>query len=199
MIHQLLVLPVAIAVAIVGSTVDSIAAADVCAIEVRETAGIQRFGYPVAAAVRVPRAGGDPGRFRLRDGQRTVAAQFTLLDAARDAAKAAKESSWSVDFSIDLLPLETRTLSLEYGADVPAPAPAKRGLSVERADGQFRVVHPALEFVVAEDLRGLLRAIRVRGDDWLSGNSAGLQLHLRDGARCRWSPPRRPTGIRRLA
>ena len=44
-------------------------AADLPRIEVRETAGIQRFGYPVAAEFRAP-AATKPESFRLRDAER---------------------------------------------------------------------------------------------------------------------------------
>ncbi len=152
-------------------------AAEPTGIEVRETAGIQRFGYPLAAEFRAS-ATTKPLSFRLRDGQRDLAAQFTRLTGSAGAA----DAHWSVDFSINLLPGETRILTIDEFAESGAPTNTKHlGLRVERADRAIRILHPSLEFRLADDLQGLFEAIAVRGDDYLVADSPGLVLHLRDG------------------
>ena len=57
-------------------------AAEATRIEVRETAGIQRFGYPLAAEFHAS-AATQPENFRLLDGGRELAAQFTRLAGPR--------------------------------------------------------------------------------------------------------------------
>lgn len=150
--------------------------ADLPRIEVRETAGIQRFGYPVAADFRAP-AVTKPESFRLRDGERELAAQFTrLADPAGSA-----DARWSVDFSIDLLPSETRTLAIDERAQSGPPINKKTGLRVEQTEHEIRILHPALEFRLADNLDGLIQAILVRGDSYLVAGSPGLVMQLRDG------------------
>jgi hypothetical protein len=143
-------------------------------LEVRETAGIQRFVYPVSAEFR---RAGESGRFRLRDGQRPVPAQFTLLKEGN----ADDPALWSIDFNVDLLPNETRRLTLDVDGEESSSPRERSGLEVKRVGGKIHVSHPAVEFVVAEDLRGLLESIRVRGDDYLVAGAAGLVIRLRDG------------------
>jgi hypothetical protein len=145
-------------------------------IEVREAAGIQRFGYPVAAEFRAMVAI-KPESLLLLDGQRELTAQFTRLAGSAGAA----DVLWSVDFSIDLLPGETRTLAIDERAESSPPGTRKTGLRVEQSEHAIRVLHPALEFRLADDLGGLLNAILVRGDAFLVAGSPGLVMQLRDG------------------
>jgi hypothetical protein len=151
-------------------------AADPLRIEVRETAGIQRFGYPLAAEFRAP-AATKPERFRLRDGEREPVAQFTRLADSSDSENA----RWSVEFSIDLLPGETRTLSIDERANSRPPAASATGIRVERTEHEIRIQHPTLEFRLADNLDGLIQAILVRGDNYLVAGSPGLVMQLRDG------------------
>jgi hypothetical protein len=151
-------------------------AAEATRIEVRETAGIQRFGYPLAAEFHAS-AATQPESFRLLDGGRELAAQFTRLAQAEGAASAL----WSVDFSIDLSPGETRTLTIDELAQFSPPIKKSSGIQVERTEHEIRIRHPSLEFRVADNLDGLIQAIQVRGDDYLVAGSPGLVVQLRDG------------------
>lgn len=151
-------------------------AAEPPGIEVRETAGIQRFGYPLAATFRAP-ATIKPESFKLRDGQRELPAQFTRLEEPANAANA----PWAVDFSIDLLPGETRTLVIDQQVTPSLPKSKTTGIRVERTEHEIRIQHPALEFRLADNLDGLIQAILVRGDNYLVGGSPGLVVQLRDG------------------
>jgi hypothetical protein len=148
-------------------------------LEVRETAGIQRFGYPLAADFRASGAT-KPDGLCLWDGKREVAAQFTRLLEPVDGS----DARWSVDFSIDLLPGETRTLTIDTSAESSEHAVKKSGLrveQVEQSEKAIRILHPALEFRLRDDLAGLLDAIQVRGDSFLVAGSPGLVMQLRDG------------------
>ncbi len=150
-------------------------AAETWHVEVRETAGIQRFKYPLGGEFHADGAG---AAFELRDGGKPIPAQFTRLAEAQPGHGAL----WSVDFAIDLVPLEARELSIHRRAMARESSRPKRGLTVQRSDGKIRVRHPSLQFVVPEDLGGLLDRIVVSGDDWLAAGSPGLVMQLRDGS-----------------
>ena len=147
-------------------------------IEVRETAGIQRFSFPLTARFQMAKKPNAPGGFLLRDGDRVVDAQFSQTEGAT----AEKHAVWEVDFGLDLLPHETRTLRLDQGMEIRAKTRSAPGLALERTGDQIRVKHPSLEFIVNENLQGLFDAIRINGDDWLEGSSRGLVVDLRDGS-----------------
>jgi hypothetical protein len=146
-------------------------------VEVRETAGVQRFSYPLEASFNLPHGPADAKHFRLRNGDQPIAAQFSLLEANQSD----KSSLWTVDFNIDLSPGETRELALDYGDDIDPGPSAPRGLTTEREGGKTRVRHPTLEFVVPDDLQGLLSAVRIGEEDCLVGGSRGLVLRFKDG------------------
>lgn len=139
-------------------------------VEVRETAGIERFGYPVSGEFR---AAADSGAvFELQSAGKRVDAQFTRVPGA-SASEAAR---WSIDFATDLGPLESRRFRIVC-VEPAAAQPRRRGLSVERADGKTHVRHPAIDFVVPDGLGGLFERIEVSGDDYLDA-AAGLVLQV---------------------
>jgi hypothetical protein len=163
-------------------------AAERLVLEVRETAGIERFHYPVTAQFSLPADVPRGTPFRLLNGKREIAAQATPPEENLPPG----QRRWALDFGIDLAPHETRRLVLEYGDGVAATEPMKRGLRLVRTDDLLRVRHPSLEFVVPANLDGLFESIRVSGDAWLVGRSAGLTVQTRDGKRVdlRFSAPR---------
>src|SRR5262245_45586890 len=57
-------------------------------LEVKETAGIRRFGYPVSAELKLERPVPDGARFRLLDGERLIPAQFRPLERREGAGAA---------------------------------------------------------------------------------------------------------------
>src|SRR5258708_4178460 len=83
--------------------------------EVRETAGIQRFGYRMEGRFRAPEGADSASRFRLYDGQRPLPAQFSQLEKADTS----QPGLWAVNFNIDLLPNQLRTLTLATADDSP--------------------------------------------------------------------------------
>lgn len=134
-------------------------------IEVIETAGIRRFGYPLS--LKLPTLSSGPANARLRDGDKAVAAQFRQEDD-RGGTKA-----WWLDFNLNLMPNEARTLTLECGADVAADR-EPRGLELKQTPDGFEIRNgPHLTWTVGRDLLKLLKSV----------DAGGLQ-HLRaDGAR----------------
>ncbi len=150
--------------------------ADSWQVEVCETAGLERFKYPVTGTFKVDGAAGGESFFELRDDAGPVPAQFTRLSEPGTDDPAL----WSIDFHVDLAPRQTRELTIvcRSGGEDKRP---KRGLSIERTRGQFHVRHPSLAFVVAEDLSGFLTGIDVAGEAWLADPAGGLRAKLRTG------------------
>jgi hypothetical protein len=98
-----------------------------------ETAGIRRTAFPARVDVEIP-AGRlhDAGRVRLVE----AGGEVTVQGTARATWPDGSVRALSVTFNLSLGPLEARTLTLRYGADVPRTEPLPRGLAVaEAADG----------------------------------------------------------------
>jgi hypothetical protein len=106
-----------------------------------------------------------------------VPAQFTLIQPGQGDQTAL----WAADFSIDLAPLESRSLRVELDGIGP-PQELKPGLRLAMRDGSLHVQSKTLVYVVPENLQGLLSAMRVSGDDWLAGPSEGLMVSTRQGS-----------------
>jgi hypothetical protein len=142
------------------------AALETLKLEVREEAGIRRFGYPVA--LTLPNLSSAPDtRFRLRDGNTPVAAQ------CRHEHPEGGAGTWWLDFYISLMPNETRVLTLDYGPDVAAD-PEPRGLELKRLADGFEIRNGSdLTWTLGDRLCPLLKAA-----------DAGRLQHLRpDGLR----------------
>jgi hypothetical protein len=130
-------------------------------VEVVETAGIRRFGYPVS--VKLPTLPSGAGNARLRDAGKTVAAQFR--HDHHDGAEV-----WWLDFNLSLMPNESRTLTLEYGPDVAAD-PEPHGLELKQLPDGFEIRNgPYLTWTLGRELGRLLKSV-----------DAGELQHLRTG------------------
>lgn len=146
----------------VASATDALAAP--LTVEVRETAGIARFGYPVTGTFRWTQE--MPAAFRLlRDG-RPIEAQFSQVGANEHG------SQWDIDFNLDLAPFEKRTLQIEPLAASPGNSRASGGLTLERENGAIRLRRPGLDFETPEDLFHLLRAVKSPKQDYFVPDSA---------------------------
>src|SRR6266540_382396 len=88
-------------------------------LEVREIAGIRRFGYPVEAELRFDSPVPSASRFRLLEGEgrKVIASQFRPLEERDGGIVRA-----ALDFEGSFLPFETRKYAVEYGPDVGAEA-----------------------------------------------------------------------------
>lgn len=166
-----------------GWTASTVLADEPLRLEVRETVGLRRYAYPVTGEFRASWSADRKANLALRDGERPVPAQFTLLEPSQGDQPAL----WSVDFSIDLAPLESRTLTVAL-AETP-PTPPGPGLTVETRDGALHVRSKSLIYIVPDNLHGILSAMRVSGDDWLAGPAEGLVIATRQGHEV---PLRRP-------
>ena len=115
------------------ATVVAVAVVDVGAetgggvnVYVKEDAGIRRTAYPVGVRVPFPKGSlTDPGRVRLLNGGMEMPAQVAVDGKWPDGSV-----QWlSVDFNASIGPMESQTLTLEYGAGVK-PGIDLRGLTV---------------------------------------------------------------------
>ena len=141
-------------------------------VEVSETAGLRRFGYPVEAVLELPAPPKEGTRYRLLDDKgKPVPAQFRPLGGRKVA----------LDFNINLGPEEKRTFAVEYGPDVePGPEP-KGGLKLEQTDSDFVIRNGSLAWSVPRDLLGLVRSLKSGKNDYLRPGSQGLMIWYKDG------------------
>lgn len=143
------------------------AAAETLTLEVSETAGIRRFGYPVA--LKLPKRATEVAEdhFRLLDGDKPLAAQF------RQEKTGGGPGAWWLDFNLSMLPNEVRSLTLEFGPDVK-PAAEPRGLELKQTPDGFVIRNgPHITWTAGRDLSHLLTSVEA-GD---------LQYLRREGVR----------------
>jgi penicillin amidase len=156
-------------------------AAERATLHVRETAGIRRFGYPVAAELKLDPPAPAATKFRLLQNGKPVIAQFrpVMLDGERLAVVA-------VDFDGNFMPRESRGYVVEFGPDVAPPAEPDRGMKVDDADDSFIVSHgPNLKWTVPKNLFGLFRSVKTPKWDYVQPDSGGLTIHGADDTRFR--------------
>lgn len=163
----------------------SIASAAPLAVEVRETAGIARFGYPVTGTFSWTQD--KPAGFRLLLEGRPVEAQFSQIGAKEH------DSQWDVDFNLDLAPFEQRTFQIEPLASSPGESRASGGLILERANGAIRLRRPGLDFETPENLFQLLRAAKSPQQDYFVPDSAKFFIRDSQGKRRQIGPGSAPS------
>jgi hypothetical protein len=156
--------------------VSSSSAADL-ELTVKETAGIRRFGYPVAAVLKLDRAVGEGEHFRLLAGGKPVPAQFRV--PVRGDGKTV-----IVDFTADHKPLEKKHYRVEHGPKVPhGPEPAG-GIKVEEGEKAFTITSGNMSYLVPRDLQSLFVQVRDRKKEFIARDSPGLHyLARKDGPR----------------
>jgi hypothetical protein len=145
-------------------------AADKLELTVKETAGIRRFGYPVAVTLTLPRDVTSKDRFRLLANGKPVAAQFRPLSAL------GKKRDVALDFNVSFAPSDSIKYTVEYGPDVAAGREPKAGTKVEEGKEAFTIRSGGMVYVVPRDLKGLLKEVRDGKKEFTRPNSAGLSL-----------------------
>jgi hypothetical protein len=104
-------------------------------ITVSETTGIRRNEYPTNARVPVPRAAmPNADHVRLRANGDDVPAQVAIAEKWEDGSV----RTLDIDFNVSILPGESKTFQLEYGAGI-TPGPIARGLQVTEAPDVIQV------------------------------------------------------------
>ena len=155
-------------------------AAEPLEVEVEETSGIARFGYPVTGAFLWPE--NNSAAFRLLHDDRPIEAQFSQIGVGPDGAQ------WEVDFNLDLLPFEKRTFRIEPLAAASGESRPKGGMVLERDAGTIRLRRPGLDFEVPENLLELLKTVKSPQHDYFVSESAGFFVRDRQGERRRIEP-----------
>jgi hypothetical protein len=187
------VLKAGLSTLLVPSQVDAAAGEAVAVgLVLRETAGLQRFGFPVHLLL----PGDLPGQNArlLREG-RPVDAQF------RRVARADGRRALALDFVSGVGPLETERYVVEVGDGVePGPEP-KRAVRVEREGEAFRVTSGgSLTYTVDDRLPGPVTGVENARLSYVVPNSGGFFIRHRDDPPGRWractwgvDPKGRPT------
>src|SRR5947209_982217 len=88
-------------------------AAERLGLEVRETAGLARGGYPAHGLLKLPRPVSPTARFRLLREGKPVVAQFRPAGSGATA-------QWWLDFQTEVAPYEARKYVVEFGGDAAA-------------------------------------------------------------------------------
>ena len=139
-------------------------------LQVRETAGLRRFSYPVRTRFLT---GGSP--LRLYENGKPVPAQFTPVG----------DGDMEMDFNVSLGPWETREFTVREEKTVINDAPGEP-MRVLDEDGSFIVRHPAgLAWEVPKNLLGLMKSVKNGRTSYLRPESRGLVVNYKDGAEAR--------------
>lgn len=164
------------------------AGAEELQLDVAETVGLRRYGYPVHAVVELPAAVPLETRFALFDGEQRMPLQCAPADSAAPTA-----SRWLLDFVLSLAPWESRSLVLRYGPNVAVAPPPEVALQLDVRDEALHVAYgPSFNVTVPRDLLGLLSSVQIAGDELLAPSESGLFIHYKDDIhfRCGGSGPR---------
>jgi len=145
-------------------------------IEVHETAGIRRFGYPVNVVARLTTPAPEKSKFRLLKGNQPVSAQIAPIVTPGKGIELVY-----VDFALSCSPLEKGEYVLEYGSAVTA-GPVQGQMLLTESKEHFLIKHGAtLEFAVPRELSGLLSYVRNEKLEYLREKSPGLFAVAADG------------------
>lgn len=145
-------------------------------LDVSETLGLRRYGYPLHTVAELSDPVSVETRFALFDGDQ----QLSLQSAPEDPS-ATSTSRWHLDFALSLAPWETRTLVLRYGPEVAAAQPPDRALQFEVRDEALHVAYgPSFNVTVPRDLLGLLSSVQIAGKELLVPSESGLFIHYKD-------------------
>lgn len=151
-------------------------AAETLKIEVRETAGIRRFGYPVAIKLPAIAKSAAELRFRLIERDKPVPAQFR-----REAAEGGSDAWW-LDFNLSMAPHERRTLTIEYGPEVAADAET-HGLELKSNPDGFEIRNGShLTWSVGRDVASLLKSVDAGDLHYLRSDGVRLAIEGANGA-----------------
>ena len=144
--------------------------------QVRETAGLRRFGYPVTASLGIPE-----GQLRSVDtvvmldaADRPVPAQFTAMSAWPDGSV----KSLDVDFTSSIGPLESETYRVDL-MPVAKVIPAA-GLSVSETSDEIIVSSSSIRHRIRRDGKPLLSSMAFGKDEFLTAD--GITTTLTPGS-----------------
>lgn len=150
--------------------------------DVLEKSGIRRFGYPVETRLELPRPVSNKTGFRLVGPGGPIPAQFRpALDSERPGAESSQ--FWWLDFSISVLPFESRRLAVEFGDGIEASGDSG-GLKLEALADKFQISSGnALRWQIPKNLRGLPVSLTHSNVEQLLSGAEGLFVRLADGSK----------------
>ena len=150
-------------------------------LEVRETSGLARGGYPAHALLKLPRPVPVTTKFRLVYEGKPVVAQFRPDREEATAQPAEKNTAqWWLDFQTELKPQETKRYVVEFGDDVPVGPERPQGHKLTKVDKGFSIANaPYITWTVPHDLKGLLQSVDFAPSEFLRADSPGLLVRNR--------------------
>lgn len=144
-------------------------------LEVRESGGLARRGYPVHALLKLPHDVPATTKFRLLHDGKPIVAQFR-------PNRECPTAQWWLDFQTEIGPHEARKYNVEFGDDVPAGPERQNGHKLTETRDAFVIANsPYITWTIPRDLKGLLRSVHFAPSDFLRADSPGLLLRDRDG------------------
>ncbi|HEV3344530.1 MAG TPA: hypothetical protein VG125_29405 [Pirellulales bacterium] len=153
-------------------------AADTFEIEVREPAGIRRFGYPVAVVLPIPPSAPKTIVCALHDAGRDLAAQLRREETDDGSGR------WWLDFNLDLMPHESRALKLEYGEGLVANSEPRGGLTLSESPDEYQVSNGNhIHWTVGRQPGPVVKQVRVPTYEHLRDRGMTLAWTGLDGAR----------------
>jgi hypothetical protein len=142
-------------------------------LEVGETAGLARRGFPTRTLVKLPRAVPVSTKFRLVSDGKPIVAQFR---PDRDESTA----NWWLDFQSDMSPNERKRFQVEFGDDVTEVPELSRGHKLTKLNDGFSITHaPYISWKFPADLKGLISSVAFESFEWMRVDSPGLLLRDR--------------------
>jgi hypothetical protein len=155
-----------------------VTAAERLRIEVREPAGIRRFGYPVALVLPIAPTAPKSTVCALHDGERLVPAQLRREETDEGGGR------WWLDFNLNLMPHESRTLTLEYGERLSTNSEPLSGLTFAKSPEAFQITNgDHIAWTVGRQATPLVKQVRVPAYQHLRAGGVTLAWHDRDGNR----------------
>ena len=142
-------------------------------LEVRETQGLARGGYPAHALLKLPRPVPVTTKFRLLFEGKPVVAQFR---PDREEATA----QWWLDFQTEMKPNETKKYVVEFGHETAAGPERPQGHKLTKMEKGFSIANaPYITWMVPHDLKGFLESVDFPPSEFLRADSPGLLLRDR--------------------
>lgn len=157
------------------NSISSASAAERVELEVRETAGLARRGYPAQALLKLPHSVPATTKFRLLYDGKPIVAQFRP-----DGDKLTAD--WWLDFQTEMAPLERKKYMVEFGDKVAAGPERANGHKLTETAAAFAITNaPFITWTIPRDLKGFVRSIDFPPAEYLRPDSPGLVLRDRQG------------------
>jgi hypothetical protein len=140
--------------------------------QLKETAGLRRYGYPVHVVLPTEFTRGGPGdeAFTLTRDDREVPAQFRRVEQLD------RTSVVSLDFNASVGPFEVQKYAVKHNSGVKPAAVTARGMGVRQRGSDIEISNgPHIQYTVSDNLAGLIRSVRIPSLEFIKDeDSSGL-------------------------